>query len=103
MIYCPETHLLKKITLKVKTFIQNKRKEVNVSAEIVKTIDNLKNLIFKELSEEIGYYSDIRIFTTCPLLSELSTGSKTIWQCGLKDKAKLSLTAKFNFTFKCLP
>ena len=50
MIYCPETYLMKKIDLKIKAFIQNKRKDILVSVEIVKTIDNLRNLIFKGLN-----------------------------------------------------
>jgi len=36
-------------------------------------------------------------------MEELNIGSKTIWQCELKDKCKLTLAAKFNFTFKALP
>jgi hypothetical protein len=50
MIYCPETYLMKKITLKIKAFIQKKRKDILISVEIIKTIDNLRNLIFKELN-----------------------------------------------------
>jgi hypothetical protein len=59
--------------------------------------------LFKELGEDIGYYSDIRIYTTTPRMEELNVGSKTVWQCELKDKCKLTLAAKFNFTFKALP
>jgi hypothetical protein len=52
------------------------------------------------MGEEIGYYSDIRIFSTIPFLQELNVGSKTIWQCGLKNNSKLIITGKFNFNFK---
>jgi hypothetical protein len=30
MVYCPETSLMKKITLKVRSFIQNKCKEIKI-------------------------------------------------------------------------
>ena len=35
-------------------------------------------------------------------LAELNMGSKTIWQYNLKDKSKINILAKFNFTFKAL-
>lgn len=47
MIYCPDNLLMKKINLSIKSSLQNIRKSITVSIEIVKTIDNLKNLIFK--------------------------------------------------------
>lgn len=47
MIYCPEPYLMKKITINVKSLLPNCRKSVPINIEITKTIDNLKNLIFK--------------------------------------------------------
>ena len=47
MIYCPDNMLMKKITLQIKSSLQNIRKSITIVIEIVKTIDNLKNLIFK--------------------------------------------------------
>lgn len=48
-------------------------------------------------------YSDIRMFATAPKFEELNMGSKTIWQYQLKDKCKITLSGKFNFSFKPLP
>jgi hypothetical protein len=59
-------------------------------------------LIFKELGEDMGFYSDVRLFVTTPMLDELNMGSKTIAQCLLKDKCKITLSGKFMFTFKDL-
>jgi len=30
-------------------------------------------------------------------------GSKTIWQCQLKDKCRITLMGKYNFAFPSLP
>ena len=38
-------------------------------------------------------YFNIRLFSTLPLLGELSVHSKTIIQCQLKDMAQVILTA----------
>lgn len=102
MIYCPETYLMKKITIVVKSLLQNCRREVQVQVEITKTIDSFKQLVFKELGEDIGYYSEVRIFTTTPALEELNMGSKTIAQYLLKDRCRVTLNAKFMFSFRAL-
>lgn len=47
MIYCPEPYLMKKITINVKSLLQNCRKSIPISIDITKTIDNLKSQIFK--------------------------------------------------------
>lgn len=60
-------------------------------------------MIFSELGEEIGFYSDIKLFTMSPRMEELSIGSKTIWQYQVRDRCKVTLVGKFNFTFGPLP
>lgn len=47
MIYCPEPHLMKNITLNVKSLLENSKKSILVNIDITKTIDFLKNNIFK--------------------------------------------------------
>jgi hypothetical protein len=59
-------------------------------------------LVFKELGEDMGFYSDVRLFVTTPMLDELNMGSKTIAQYLLKDKCRITLIGKFMFTFKAL-
>lgn len=36
-------------------------------------------------------------------MEELNVGSKTIWQCQLKDKCRITLMGKYNFAFPSLP
>lgn len=90
---------MKKITLVVKSLLQNSPKTVTLNIDITKTIDNLKTMVFKELGEEMGLYSDVKLFTVAPRMEDLNIGSKTIWQYMIKDKAKITLMAKFNFSF----
>lgn len=47
----------------------------------------------------MGFYSDVKLFTVAPKMEDLNIGSKTVWQYMIKDKAKITLMAKFNFSF----
>lgn len=55
------------------------------------------------MGEDIGYYSDVKMFTMAPRMEELNVGSKTIWQYQIKDKCRVTLMGKYNFAFLPLP
>jgi hypothetical protein len=54
-------------------------------------------MIFEQLGEQVGNYSNIKLYATNPKLCELSAQSKTVYQYLIKDSAKLVLTADFAF------
>ena len=47
-------------------------------------------------------YSNVKLFTTVPTMSELNVTSKTIIQCQIKDMAKIVLVADYAFGFRSL-
>ena len=64
-----------------------------VDIEINRNIDTLKKMIFQQFGETLNNYYNIRLYSTLPLVGELSVHSKTIIQCQLKDMAQIILTA----------
>ena len=59
----------------------------------------MKKLVFERLGESISNYYDIKLYTVSPILTEFNVPSKTIIQYGIKDCAKIVLTAKYMFGF----
>ncbi len=43
------------------------------------------------------------MFAVAPKIEELNIGSKTIWQYQLKDRCKITVSGRFNFSFKPIP
>lgn len=48
-------------------------------------------------------YYNIKLYTTLPMMTELSVHSKTMINYQIKDTAKLILTADYAFSFRPLP
>ena len=85
--------------MRVKPFLVTKREQITVEIEITKTIDSLRKAVFSQLDESMANYYNIKLCTTTPVLTELTTNSKTIAQSQIKDNDKLVLTADYAFTF----
>ena len=73
-----------------------------VDIEINRNIDTLKKMIFQQLGESINNYSNVKLFTMLPSMSELNVHSKTIIQSQIKDMTRIVLLGDYAFGFRHL-
>ena len=103
MVHTSEKNISKSIIVIVKSFLINRKEQIVVDIEINKTVDTLRKMIFQQLGEQMNNYHNIKLYTTSPMMTELSVHSKTMINYQIRDNAKLILTADYAFSFRPLP